>query len=239
MITGTEPGVASGSAHRPVRLLRGESISDYAIRDAVLRHQDAFHGRVLDLGCGTRPYEEFLNGQVAEWVGVDYPASGHPPAERVDLFADAMSLPLASESFDAVLCTQVLEHVCEPLELLREALRVLKPGGRLVLTAPQYNGLHGEPQDFFRYTRYGLDHLARKAGLSVECIQPIGGFAALFAFITTIHFAPLRIWPVRGLWQWLGWKADAMMPREKDCMGYLLVAAKPAKTEPGDSRPAG
>ena len=218
--------------HSPRRLLRGESISDYAIRDALLRHAQFVAGTVLDLGCGSRPYESFFNGNVKRWVGADYPASGHPPARSVDLFADAMRLPLAGESFDTVLCTQVLEHVQEPLDLLREAWRVLRPGGYLVLTAPQYNGLHGEPQDFYRYTRYGLQHLATKTGFQVNLIEPLGGFVSLFTFLTTLHFAPLRAWPVSGLWQWAGWKLDGMFSRPKDCMGYLLVAQRPDVRNP-------
>jgi len=212
--------------HSPDRLLWGECISDYLIRDSLLRFQEFVGGTVLDLGCGSRPYESFFNGRVTRWIGADYPASGHPAARGVDLFADAMLLPLASESFDTVLCTQVLEHVPEPLDLLREARRVLRPGGHLVLTAPQYNALHGEPQDFYRYTRYGLEHLARKAGFQVSAIVPIGGFLSLFAFLTSIHCAPLRLWPMRGLWQWMGWKLDGMFPRPKDCIGYLLVAER-------------
>jgi SAM-dependent methyltransferase len=145
----------------------------------------------------------------------------------VDLFADAMSLPFAAGSFDSVLCTQVLEHVCEPLRVLEEVRRVLKPGGRLVLTAPQYNGLHGEPQDFFRYTRYGLDYLAKNADFRVDCVQPLGGFLVLFAFLTTLHFAPLRLPVVLGCWQYLHWKADKRWFRPKDCIGYLLVATRP------------
>jgi len=212
--------------HSPTSLLRGESVSDYSIRDAVLRHSEYVNGTVLDLGCGSRPFEGFFNGRVKRWVGADYPSTGHPRAYP-DVLADAMKLPLAGASFDTVLCTQVLEHVPEPMDLLRETWRVLRPGGHLVLTAPQYNALHGEPGDFYRYTKYGLDHLAKKAGFLVKQIEPIGGFISLFTFITTIHCAAFRIWPVRGLWQWLGWKLDGMFSRPKDCIGYLLVAARP------------
>jgi len=213
--------------HSPSRLLHGESIADYSIRDVLLRHSEFVGGTVLDLGCGSRPYEAFFNGRVNRWVGADYPSTGHPPAKRLDVVADAMNLPLAGESFDTVLCTQVLEHVPEPMDVLREARRVLRPGGHLVLTAPQYNALHGEPQDFYRYTKYGLDHMARRAGYTVKVIEPIGGFLSLFTFVTTIHCAPLRLWPVHGLWQWMGWKLDGMFSRPKDCIGYLLVAARP------------
>ena len=213
--------------HSPWRLFRGESVADYAIRDVLIRHGEFVTGTVLDLGCGSRPYENCFNGRVKRWVGADYPASGHPPAARVEVFADAMVLPFSDQSFDTVLCTQVLEHVPEPLDVLRESFRVLRPGGHLVLTAPQYNGLHGEPQDFYRYTKYGLEHLAKKAGFVVRRIEPIGGFISLFTFQTTIHCAPLRRWPLRGLWQWAGWKLERRFPRPKDCMGYLLVAARP------------
>lgn len=212
--------------HSPVRLLQGESIADYSIRDAVLRHSEFVTGTVLDLGCGSRPFEAFFNGRVRHWIGADFPSTGHPHAQP-DVIADGMKLPLADQAFDTVLCTQVLEHVPEPVELLREAWRVLRPGGYLVLTAPQYNALHGEPEDFYRYTKYGLDHLAKKVGFSVRRIEPIGGFISLFTFVTTIHCGLLRSWPLHGLWQWMGWKLDGEFSRPKDCIGYLLVARRP------------
>ena len=212
--------------HSPHLLFR-ESIADYATRDALLRHSARIGGRVLDLGCGRSPYREAFNGRADWWVGVDRPAPGAPQS-RADLYADALELPLADETFDTLLCTQVLEHVREPLELLREARRVLKPGGWLLLTAPQYNALHEEPRDFFRFTRYGLEHLARKAGFEVHAVEPIGGFVSLFAFITTIHFAPLRLRPIYGLWQSLAWHLDRLLYRPKDCIGYLLVATRPS-----------
>ncbi len=211
--------------HSP-RLLFRESIADYAIRDALLRQAHHLHGRLLDLGCGDSRYQAYLRHRVDLWLGMDRPVPGHPAAQQVSLQGDALALPLAPESFDTVLCTQVLEHVPEPLDLLREAWRVLKPGGRLLLTAPQYNALHGEPQDYFRYTRYGLEHLARKADFTVESIEPIGGFISLFAFLTTIHLAPLRVQPFFGLWQWLAWQMEQILHRPKDCMGYLLVAVR-------------
>ena len=161
----------NSNSHSP-RLLFRECISDYAIRDALLQHAEHIRGRVLDLGCGSRPYESHFQGRVDSWVGLDMPVPGEMNTHLPHLVADAQSLPLTSESFDTVLCTQVLEHVPEPLELLREVRRVLKSDGRLVLTAPQYNGLHGEPRDFYRYTCYGLEHLGRKAGMQIELIEP-------------------------------------------------------------------
>jgi SAM-dependent methyltransferase len=211
--------------HSPRRLLR-ESIADYAVRDAVLRHAPALRGCVLDLGSGDRRHESLLNGQVQRWVALDWPAPGDSRADAADVHGDAAAVPFAAESFDGVLCTQVLEHVAEPQRIFEEIRRVLRPGGRLLLTAPQYNALHEEPRDFFRYTRYGLQHLAEKAGFRVERVEPIGGFIALFAFLTTIHFAPLRWQPLFGIWQWSAWQLDRALPRPKDCMGYVMVAVR-------------
>lgn len=220
------------------RLLFRESIADFAIRDALLGQKGSIRGRVLDLGCGGRPYEGWLCGPQSSWIGMDWPDAAHPNGAAPHVLGDALALPLAESSFDTVLCTQVLEHVSEPLDLLCEVRRVLRPGGRLVLTAPQYNGLHGEPRDFYRYTRYGLDHLARKAGLEVRTIEPIGGFLSLFAFITVLHFAPLRIRPITGIWQWLAWRFDRTFYRPKDCLGYLLVAESPGISSSGFERQA-
>ncbi len=211
--------------HSPRRLFR-ESIADYAIRDSVLAHASALRGRVLDLGSGDRRYQPYFNGSVNRWVALDWPAVGDARFGAADVHGDATSVPFAAESFDAVLCTQVLEHVPEPQRIFAETWRVLRPGGRLLLTAPQYNALHEEPRDFFRYTCYGLEHLARQAGFTVEHVEPIGGFISLFAFVTTIHFAPLRWQPFFGLWQWSAWQLDRRFHRPKDCIGYALLALK-------------
>lgn len=214
-----------GPADYPPRRLFREGISDYAIRDALLHKARHIRGRVLDLGCGDRRYQKVFAGCTESWLGVDWP--GSPQQAWPEVMGDALRLPLASGTFDTVLCTQVLEHVPEPLALLREARRVLKPGGCLVLTAPQYNGLHEEPRDFFRYTRYGLEHLIVGAGLQVREVQPIGGFIALFAFMATLHAAPLRVWPIGGAWQWVCWRLDGLFPRPQDCLGNIVIAERP------------
>lgn len=120
--------------------------------------------RVLDVGAGEQPYRE-LFGHV-EYLTTDWANSMHPGARGVDFVAPADNLPIASESFDAVLSTQVLEHVADPAAVLRELHRVLVPGGRIFITLPLAWELHEEPFDFYRYTRYGISHLLRAAGFT-------------------------------------------------------------------------
>jgi SAM-dependent methyltransferase len=100
---------------------------------------------------------------------------------RLDVVADLTRLPFPDGCFDHVLTTQTLEHLAEPGRFLAEAARVLAPGGRLWLTAPQCQKLHQEPHDYYRYTRYGLAYLLEKAGLVVESIEPQGGYLTFLA----------------------------------------------------------
>jgi SAM-dependent methyltransferase len=118
--------------------------------------------RVVDIGAGDAPYRELFDH--VEYVTVDWEASQHPGAGASDLIASADALPVADASFSAALMTQVLEHVPEPAAALREAYRVLEPGGVLLLTAPLAWELHEVPYDYYRYTRFGLEHLLRQAG---------------------------------------------------------------------------
>jgi SAM-dependent methyltransferase len=89
------------------------------------------------------------------------------------------TLPFKSDSFDSILCTQVLEHVPRPWLTMAEIFRVLKPNGRLLLSVPQSWRLHEQPHDFYRYTRFGLQSLCDQANLSIEKILPQGGAWAL------------------------------------------------------------
>ena len=112
----------------------------------------------LDVGCGSRPYESLFN--VEKYIGMDVEESGHPSeTKRYDIAYDGVLFPIDSCSIDGVICTQVLEHVPNPGHLISEIERVLKPGGRLLLTAPFVWQEHEKPYDFTRFSSYGLRHL--------------------------------------------------------------------------------
>jgi SAM-dependent methyltransferase len=125
---------------------------------------------VLDLGAGDAPYRELFGHtdyRTADWTG-----SPHTGAGEADIVADAASLPLEQESVDLVLSTQVLEHVPEPADVLRECHRILRPGGRVALTAPLAWEPHELPYDYYRYTAPGLTHLLTLAGFVDLFIEP-------------------------------------------------------------------
>ncbi len=127
-------------------------------------------GRLLDVGSGSRPYAPWLQ-HVVHYVGIDVV----PRGDGLNVSGLAYPLPFAAESFDSVLCTQTLEHVQSPERAVAEIARVLRPGGHLILTAPQTWRLHEQPYDFFRFTRHGLRHLLEASGLRVVRIEAQGG----------------------------------------------------------------
>lgn len=146
-------------------------------------------GIVADLGCGYGPYRKhFLQ---ARYFGFDYPTTR--PSDKIeglDGFIDLECLPLSSACLDGVLCTQVLEHVSDPVQAISEIGRVLKPGGKLLLSTPFFYPLHDEPYDYFRFTPYGINKLLSKADLMVLEIVPQGGFftmAGEFLNLFCIH----------------------------------------------------
>lgn len=98
----------------------------------------------------------------------------------VDLVASACNIPVKVESFDTILCTAALEHLEEPEMALREACRVLKPGGHAIYTIPFFWHLHEEPRDFYRYTKYGIRYLFEKAGFEIVELKPLSGFWITF-----------------------------------------------------------
>lgn len=95
-----------------------------------------------------------------------------------DYVADLVKLPLDDNFIDSILCTQVLGDVKDPLVVLKEFARVLKPGGCLLLTEALINELHDEPNDYWRFTLYSMRYLMGQAGFVVENIDRRGGFFA-------------------------------------------------------------
>ena len=135
-------------------------------------------GHCLDCGAGRSPYAPLLAATATRVTVVDIEdRSGH-----VDLIADIQDMPqLADASFESVLCTQVLEHVPEPARAVGELARVLIPGGHLILSVPHLSAIHEAPNDYFRYTRFGLESLCRAAGLEVVEVSATAGLVAFVA----------------------------------------------------------
>jgi len=111
------------------------------------------------------------------YVGLEYPSTSiHDNTEKLSLFASADSLPLQSESVETVLSTGVIEHVPRPGALLKEANRVLKYGGKLILSAPQSYPVHHPVHDYYRFTHLGLQFLLKENGFTTELVTQNGHF---------------------------------------------------------------
>jgi SAM-dependent methyltransferase len=115
---------------------------------------------VLDVGAGDAPYRELFAAQ--RYLTLDHEATQH--RSKVDLVGGADAIPTEADRFDAVVCTQVLEHVPDPLAVLREFQRVLRAHGRLIATVPFAWEEHEMPHDYYRYTAPGIEYLVTEAG---------------------------------------------------------------------------
>ena len=129
--------------------------------------------RILDYGCADVPYRSFFAAD-ADYVAADLP--GNPQA-TLELAPDA-SVPGHEESFDAVVSTQVLEHVVDPAGYLAECFRVLRPGGAMLLSTHGVFVYHPDPVDYWRWTCAGLQRQVEDAGFEVEEFEGIIGLAA-------------------------------------------------------------
>ncbi len=139
-------------------------------------------GDLLDLGSGNSPYRSLLT-RIERYVPYDLDRSN----KGVLVIGAANVLPFVDGAFDSVLCTQVLEHVAHPASVVAEIARVLRPNGRLVLSAPMAWRLHEQPHDYFRYTRYGLASLLNDAHLHTQSCEPTGGTWTLTGQIINNH----------------------------------------------------
>jgi len=125
------------------------------------------NGRVLDFGCGSKPYKPlFLNTN--HYIGVDYLIEGRTEnIDVIDFFYDGKKIPFDDNFFDGIICTEVLEHVFNIDEVLKELHRVLTPNGKAIITTPFMWEEHEMPYDFARYTTPALEFLYKKHGFNV------------------------------------------------------------------------
>lgn len=108
--------------------------------------------RVLDVGAGSCPYRPLFvhcEYRAQDFTGLQNQQLRHGGYGMIDYVCDATAIPVPNASFDAVLCTEMLEHVPDPVAVVHELARVLRPGGRLMLTAPLGSGIHQEPYHYY------------------------------------------------------------------------------------------
>ncbi len=190
-------------------------------------------GRLLDLGCGYVPYYEMYRSLVQDVTCVDWERSLHK-SDYLDEIADLNEpLPFASESFDTVLLTDVLEHIFNPVQLVSEISRILRPSGNLIIGVPFLYWLHEQPHDYYRYTEFALRKMCGGSGLDVVQLRPYGGAPEVLVDITAKCMAPrfgsicklyisvwsaiLRLKPFRSL----SHRTASLFP-----LGYVVVATK-------------
>lgn len=221
-------------------------------------------GVMLDVGVGERPYATLFAPHVSRYLGLEYPpvvfgnlnpdlwSYIHVVHGIIDVFGDGQELPVASASVDTVLSLEVLEHLPSPERCVAEMARVLRPGGRLLLTVPFLQPLHQLPHDFRRYTPRGLTDLLQAHGLKIESLLPRGNVAsaagAVVAQWLLRHLAakerkhdgavmmsrwrgPL-VMPLIALTQAFFWVMERFARDDALCLGWTVVATRESSTAP-------
>jgi SAM-dependent methyltransferase len=206
------------------------------IRDSIYKSLNVLttgrYKKVLDIGCGNKKYKNLI--ECANYVGIDR-FTGHGEGSNPDIISDASALPFGKSCFDFVLCTEVLEHVADPIQVFSEMNRVLAKGGQLVLSTPLFWPVHEAPYDYYRFTEYGLRHLLIKNGFKVDNIIYRGGYGAVATALYINHFE--RFIPSAkifqgtfdlfcGLLQYVAFAYDKMVSSPNIYYGCTIKAVK-------------
>jgi SAM-dependent methyltransferase len=205
------------------------------LRRAIEARKGYLYGKMLDVGCGSKPYRALF--AVDDYVGLEIDTPQTRARGIADVWYDGKKFPFGDESFDSVLCNQVLEHIFTPDEFLREIHRVLKPGGHLLLTVPFVWDEHEQPYDYARYSSFGLRALLEKNNFVVREHEKILNdasvlFQLLIAYLykiigirdvkfslllSVVLFAPISL---------AGWCAGVLLPKNNDLFLDQIILAE-------------
>ncbi|MBW2315830.1 MAG: class I SAM-dependent methyltransferase [Deltaproteobacteria bacterium] len=230
-------------------LYRARDLRSRSMFDAIRRFA---RGHVLDVGGW-----DFVETAVGQGVQFDawtvLEPSDRSPGQNVDsrvhlVRSDGCRMGIADGSVDTVLCIQVLEHVFEPIEMVREISRVLRPGGHAVLLIPQTSTTHLAPDYHGNFSRYWIERVIEEAGLEGSEHQALGGVWSSMAshlvyfFLQSARFGGMsdarirRPWSFYLLWPWMALFALVALPialffslgdLEEEPNNHLVVVRKP------------
>jgi SAM-dependent methyltransferase len=161
--------------------------------------QDRVWGTVLDVGgIRANPVGFVMSGKadVRRWLYLNI-----SPTVAPDILADGAHIPLAAEAIDTVFCNATLEHVKNPMQVMQELSRVLRPAGVLLLGVPFLYRIHSAPNDFWRFTEYQVRRMAEETGLEIESMERVGLLFTVLCDMTKQAISEIRPTPLR----WLIW----------------------------------
>jgi SAM-dependent methyltransferase len=166
------------------------------LKDGILKFSPLMTGRLMDFGCGSKPYKTLFN--VTEYIGVDYENEGHPHInEQIDIFYNGREIPFSDQYFDSIICSEVFEHVFNLKDILKELRRVLKPDGHMLITCPFVWNEHEIPYDFARYTRFALVSMLKDSGFEIVEFHKAGNFVTTIFQMIALYFFTV----FKGIWR--------------------------------------
>lgn len=208
--------------------------------------------RILDAGAGELRFKSHCNH--LQYVAQDFAQydgegdgagmqTGKWDNTNLDIVSDITRIPVGDESFDAILCTEVFEHIPDAISAVREFARILKPGGTLLITAPFNSLTHFAPYHYSGYNSYWYKHHLPLMGLEIRDIEANGSWFAfvaqelrrsrlvgkmyasgLLGLITRLAAMPLLV--LLTLQARLDRGSQELL-----CFGYMLRATKPNSSE--------
>ena len=196
------------------------------------------NGKLLDVGCGTKPYENICN--VDEYIGLEIDDEGNRQHNYADVFYDGKTIPFEDKSFDSILSNQVFEHVFNPNQFLKEINRVTKVGGKFLITVPFVWDEHEQPYDYARYSSFGLKHILAENGFEIiEHRKSNNGIEVIFQLINdylykvimteNAYFNLLIIILLMAPINMSGLILSKLLPRNNDLYLDNIVLAKKTK----------
>lgn len=160
--------ISNSAPDTPINWLKFKArlLADFQVR-TVYKHLLTFlplaKGKLLDIGCGQSPYRHLFVPLGVKYVGIDIEEAKNFGYERADIIHfDGLTIPFESESFDTIICTEVLEHTPNPELLIAEMYRVLKKEGAAFISVPWSARTHYMPHDYHRFTPTRLAVLFEK-----------------------------------------------------------------------------
>jgi len=145
---------------------------------------------VYDVGCGQKPFAALLEGKVRKHIGVDV-ADGFYQPHQVDLIGSAYDVPAPDGIADAVILSEVIEHLETPLLAVQEAHRLLKPGGLVFLSFPFLYPQHAAPRDYLRFTEFYLANKIAGENLDIVESSRLGGYWYLMGMYASMYLQEL------------------------------------------------